>query len=582
MACRPAVVRSLGVALLVSVSACGDSGDGDSEISITTASSTSGETEDATAGPDETTTSTSDATSAGPQGETMGATETAGGELCDPGDTRECYTGPLGTQGVGLCASGVETCQDDMSWGPCAGEVLPATETCATPEDDDCDGSVACPLDGFHVWSSLYLSTEYSSGDAMAIDDNDRVVVGGQFLGTFFPGAVTHSASAEEEQESLYVVAYATDGDPEWSVSFTEAGQQSLNSIAVDGAGNVFFTGHFQSTLEIGGDLLTSQLPDLPGSGNLYVGKLGPDGAELWGRAYPTPEASTGVGVAATAGGEVYLHGRHKGTIDLGGGALPGTQLVAKLSADGEHLWSYGYEGQAIDLAVGSDDGPVFTGTFQSSADFGGGTLDAQGSQDIFIAKLNADGEHLWSSAFTASEGFPRVTDLDVDQSNDIYATGYFRKMMDFGGDEPLNNNTTTEHVFAVKLTGAGEHIWSDHYGTFQTQEPTPPQRAAIAGDAAGNTLLTADFSGSIDFGGGPLSSVGSRDIYVGRYDPAGNHLWSARYGGELFQQARAIAADSELHIVLTGQSTGVLDFGGDELENEGPVDLFVAELVAP
>ncbi|MCB9749655.1 MAG: hypothetical protein H6713_06560 [Myxococcales bacterium] len=574
--------RLLGLALLLCAPACGDDGGG-SESSITTASSTSAATEDATAGPDATTEGDATTATGGTQGDaTEGATESSSVESCAPGETRDCYTGPLGTEGVGLCAAGLERCQDDMSWGPCEGEVLPVAETCATPEDDDCDGAVDCPLDGFHVWSALYLATQYSSGDALAIGPQDRVVVGGQFLGTFFPGAETHSASAAEEQESVYVVAYATDGDPEWSVSFTDDGQKSIGALAVDGAGNVFFTGHFQQTLEIGADALQSQLTDAPGEGNLYLGKLAPDGAPLWGRAYPTPSASLGVGLAAHATGDVFLHARHGGDIDLGGGPLPGTQLVARISADGQHVWSRGFAGAAVDLAAGADGSPVLTGTFTGSVDFGGGPLDAQGLQDIFIAKLDPDGGHLWSAGYSASEGYPRVTDLDVDASDAVYATGFFRKLLDLGGDAPLNNNTQTEHVFAVKLTGDGAHVWSDHYGTYQTQEPTPPQRAAIAGDAEGNTLVTADFSGAVDFGGGTLTSVGSRDIYVGRYGPGGEHLWSARYGGALFQQARAIAADSELHIVLTGQSTGPLDFGGEPLENEGPVDLFVAELVAP
>ncbi|MFH2006950.1 MAG: MopE-related protein [bacterium] len=51
--------------------------------------------------------------------------------------TQSCYTGPNGTQGVGLCASGTQTCIAG-SWGGCLGEVLPAAEVC-DGVDNDCD-----------------------------------------------------------------------------------------------------------------------------------------------------------------------------------------------------------------------------------------------------------------------------------------------------------------------------------------------------------------------------------------------------------------------------------------------------------
>lgn len=62
---------------------------------------------------------------------------------CAPGATLVCYSGTIETKGVGACKAGVQTC-DAMgtAFGPCVGEVLPVAETCATPDDDDCDGMV--------------------------------------------------------------------------------------------------------------------------------------------------------------------------------------------------------------------------------------------------------------------------------------------------------------------------------------------------------------------------------------------------------------------------------------------------------
>lgn len=57
----------------------------------------------------------------------------------DNGVTRSCYTGPAGTNGVGACHNGTETCVAG-NWGArCNGQVVPTAETC-NGINDDCDG----------------------------------------------------------------------------------------------------------------------------------------------------------------------------------------------------------------------------------------------------------------------------------------------------------------------------------------------------------------------------------------------------------------------------------------------------------
>lgn len=58
---------------------------------------------------------------------------------CGPGETQPCYTGPPGTEGVGECQSGTQTCTDGV-WGPCEGEILPGVEVC-DGLDTDCNGN---------------------------------------------------------------------------------------------------------------------------------------------------------------------------------------------------------------------------------------------------------------------------------------------------------------------------------------------------------------------------------------------------------------------------------------------------------
>ena len=70
------------------------------------------------------------------------------GQTCETGDTRACYTGPFGSENVGICAAGSERCVGGEWIGECRLQTLPADEElCGNGEDDDCNGEVdeGCP-----------------------------------------------------------------------------------------------------------------------------------------------------------------------------------------------------------------------------------------------------------------------------------------------------------------------------------------------------------------------------------------------------------------------------------------------------
>jgi hypothetical protein len=74
-----------------------------------------------------------------------GQDDTCDGEVdtgCDCIDETQqsCYSGPPGTEGIGICQAGIQTC-DQGQWGPCTGDTTPAPEQC-NGQDDDCNGQV--------------------------------------------------------------------------------------------------------------------------------------------------------------------------------------------------------------------------------------------------------------------------------------------------------------------------------------------------------------------------------------------------------------------------------------------------------
>jgi hypothetical protein len=63
---------------------------------------------------------------------------------CDPNKYKptNCYSGPMGTPGVGVCKSGTRSCSPDThTLTECVGEVVPSAEICNLA-DDDCNNQV--------------------------------------------------------------------------------------------------------------------------------------------------------------------------------------------------------------------------------------------------------------------------------------------------------------------------------------------------------------------------------------------------------------------------------------------------------
>jgi hypothetical protein len=106
---------------------------------------------------------------------------------------------------------------------------------------------------------------------------------------------------------------------------------------------------------------------------------------------------------------------------------------------------------------------------------------------------------------------------------------------------------------------------------------PGKARLAGLAVDGAGNLVIAAALSGTIDLGGGPLTSAGEDDVVVAKLDPRGRHLWSRHIGGPGYQVPVGVAVDAEGRVFVAGTLDQRADFGGGELTSAGVIDVFVA-----
>jgi hypothetical protein len=102
----------------------------------------------------------------------------------------------------------------------------------------------------------------------------------------------------------------------------------------------------------------------------------------------------------------------------------------------------------------------------------------------------------------------------------------------------------------------------------------------ATAVDAAGNVYVAGAFTNTVRLGSITLTSLGNRDIFVAKFNPASNQfVWAQRAGGAGADFANALAV-SGTSVYVAGIFNGATaDFGATTLTRAGDFDVVVAKL---
>jgi hypothetical protein len=516
-----------------------------------------------------------------------------GGAMCSPcPDGDGCALGSDCQSKV--CSGGtclVPSCKDHSANGnetdvDCGGGCPPCAAGLGCASQPDCESGVcesgSCVAN--YLWAKTYGDSTSASahGNAVAVDGAGNAIVAGTYGGTINFGSQPLSATGFSD---MFVAKIDPTGGGLWAKSYGNSGGQFLDAVAASPDGSALVVGNLSGTIDFGGGPLTGSM-GIGTTGNPFALKLSTAGDHLWSKVFQGAMFSgLTQGVASDGAGGMVLIGNFNGSIGFGGPVLTskGNQdvFVARLDSAGNHVWSSAFgdsAGTQMGYSVGVDSGgnAIIAGTFTGSVNFGGATLTPpSNSVAVFVAKLSPSGAHLWSKMFGGLllTKVPAIT-VAVDPGDNVVVSGGFESTIDFGGG--TLSSAASVDTFVAKLDSKGEHLWSKRFGDGQDQS------GLATTDATGNVLVVATGAGSMDFGGGALTSAGGSDVFVAKLDPAGKHLWSRRYGGATDDTAGGIAGLGMGQVLVTGTSKGTIDFGGGSLTSAGAVDVFLAKLLLP
>ncbi|GGM96752.1 hypothetical protein GCM10010967_33070 [Dyadobacter beijingensis] len=96
--------------------------------------------------------------------------------------------------------------------------------------------------------------------------------------------------------------------------------------------------------------------------------------------------------------------------------------------------------------------------------------------------------------------------------------------------------------------------------------------------DKEGNIYVTGDFAQTISLDGHSATSRGSEDAFVAKFDRQGGLQWLRSYGSDGGERGHAVAVDGEGNVYATGEFQGTGFFEGNPLQSAGEFDAFLVK----
>ena len=371
---------------------------------------------------------------------------------------------------------------------------------------------------------------------------------------------------------------------PEWEWATQAGGINDASGFAIitDDDGNNYVTGRFEGTATFGFYSLTSS-----GDSDIFVAKMDANGTWLWAANAGGNGGDIGLGITIDDAGYSYITGKFQGTATFGSHSITSSGeediFIAKLDLDGNWQWAASAGGTGHDRGSGitiDDAGNCYIiGTFSETATFGTHTLSSIGNVDIFVARVS---NGIWQWAARAG-GVPGLvfgtdsgTEIAIDNAGNCYVTGTFGNWASFG------SHTITgigyNDIFVAKINSDGSWQWANWAASGRYDAGCD-----ITIDDGGNCYITGYFEQTAAFGSFSLTltSSGGSDIFVAKMDSDGNWLWATKAGGTLGDVGAAITIDDAGNSYVTGHFYGTATFGSYSLTGSGYEDIFVAKINA-
>ena len=259
----------------------------------------------------------------------------------------------------------------------------------------------------------------------------------------------------------------------------------------------------------------------------------------------------------------LVIAGIDDGAIDFGLGALPDAGMavqgfVAELDLEGAPTWSIRVGADKWlrqRAALHSADGVYVAGGFGAELRIGDETHVGKGPSEAFLARLDHEGNLVWSSVFGGA-GYDEIFEVASVPEGGVVIAG------ELGSPDASIGGLSGR--FMAHVAADGTVLWArgaPEVGFFTS--------LAVAAD--GTFVSAGIFDGETSCGNAQLTPYdgvgGMHDIYLARHDALGEVMWCHRLGGPGDDLLRPVKLGPDGNVFLVGYYDGAFAAFGVELE---------------
>lgn len=279
--------------------------------------------------------------------------------------------------------------------------------------------------------------------------------------------------------------------------------------------------------------------------------------------------------VAVDSKGGVVVVGEFGGSFDLAGpltatkGAVNG--YVLKIGRDGSKRWAkkIGDDASAFAVAVGRDDHVHVGGWFRGTLAIDGFTLTSAGETDAYWLELDENGKVLLARSF-GDAGSQAITSIGVDAGASRSEDEGVVLAGDFDGAMDFGLGSVTSHGTLDVFVARFDAARRPVFGK-ALGGPLLDRRPKVAVGRDGAAFVAATYRGPIDVGGGPLPDRFD-SAFLTRLSKTGDHVWSKGFGGTGWCYPTTLAVEDD-RVAFAGRFTDTLELGAAVLESESGED---------
>ena len=332
--------------------------------------------------------------------------------------------------------------------------------------------------DGQFVWAKSFGAVREDEAYAIDVDNEGNVYIGGTFRDSvdFDPGTGEYILIAKDYD--VAICKLNTNGDFVWASRIgpkNNIGYNYVKSLQVDDFNNVYITGDFGGTTDFDPSDQISELTSKGGQ-DIFVCKLSPGGDLVWSKRMGGTGQDYGKAITIDSNQNILITGVVGLTAKADFGnfeVIPKSNdiFICQLDNNGDVTWVKLFNGTKPNsgngIAVDKYNNVLVTGEFEGKVDFDpdGGLyeLTSSGVDDIFVSKLDNDGNFVWAKQMGASLN-DQGKSITVDSEGNILTTGVAGVNADFdpGAGSYIINESG---IFVSKLNPQGEFISAFTFG---------------------------------------------------------------------------------------------------------------------